>query len=122
MKANRSRASRSQPTAVQRWLDAELGRDAEFRRQVEETLGRMRLEQDLAALRRRRNVSQRRLARILGVSQPAIARIESGRSANLEVRTLVRYAAALGGRVRIAIEPSNRERPRRRPRRREVPS
>jgi hypothetical protein len=42
------------------------------------------------------------------VSQPYIAKLESGRVKNLELRTLVRYAAALGGRVRITIEPAGR--------------
>lgn len=113
MKVDKGRARGAQPTGVQEWLDRELARDAEFRRRVEETLGRMRLEQDLAALRRGRHVSQRQLARILGVSQPAIARIESGHAANLEVKTLVRYAVALGGRLRIAIERDGRTRRRR---------
>jgi transcriptional regulator with XRE-family HTH domain len=100
-----------QPKTVQEWLDAELSGDAEFRRQVEETLNHMRIEQDLARLRERRNVSQRQLAKILGVSQPAIAKIESGKAKNLELKTLVRYAVALGGRVRIAIDEDERMRP-----------
>lgn len=100
-----------QPKTVHEWLDTELSRDAEFRRQVEETLNQMRIEQDLAKLRERRNVSQRQLAEILGVSQPAIAKIESGTVKNLEIKTLVRYAMALGGRVRIAIEEDARARP-----------
>lgn len=98
------------PKTVEEWLDTELRRDAEFRRQVEETLNRMRIEQDLAGLRERRNVSQRQLARILGVSQPAIAKLESGKTKNIEIRTLVRYAVALGGRVRISIEEDYRAR------------
>ena len=88
---------------VQEWLDTELNRDAEFRRRVEETLDHMRIEQDLVRLRERRHVSQRQLARILGVSQPAVAKVESGNVKNIEIKTLVRYAVALGGRVRIAI-------------------
>lgn len=100
-----------QPKTVQEWLDTERSRDAEFRRQVEETLNQMRIEQDLAKLRERRNVSQRQLAKILGVSQPAIAKIESGTVKNLEIKTLVRYAMALGGRVRIAIEEDARAQP-----------
>lgn len=88
---------------VQEWLDTELSRDVEFRRHVEETLAQMRIEQDLVRLRERRHVSQRQLAKILGVSQPAIAKVESGNVKNIEIKTLVRYAVALGGRVRIAI-------------------
>jgi DNA-binding XRE family transcriptional regulator len=104
----RRRAKTRQPRTVLEWLDRELGRDRQFRRQVEETLDQMRIQQDLATLRQRRNVSQRQLARILGVSQPAIAKIESGKVKNLELRTLVRYAVALGGRVHIGIGDEER--------------
>ncbi len=108
---NKAQVPARRPKTVQGWLDTELGRDAEFRRQVEETLTQMRIEQDLAKLRERRHVSQRELAKILGVSQPAIAKIESGKVKNVELKTLVRYAVALGGRVRIAIEEGDRLRP-----------
>lgn len=91
-------------SAVMHWIDEQLARDHQLRRRVEEMLNEMRIEQDLAALREERGLSQSQLARILGVSQPAIAKIESGRVKNLELRTLVRYAVALGGRVKIEIE------------------
>ena len=90
--------------AVMRWAEDQLARDPRLTREVEARLAEMRIEQDLAALREARGVSQTQLARMLGVTQPAIARIESGRAKNLELKTLVRFAAALGARVRIAIE------------------
>lgn len=46
-------------------------------RQVDALLTEMRIEQALAALRAQRGVSQRQLARRLGVSQPVIAKIEA---------------------------------------------
>ncbi len=64
----------------------------------------MRIEQDLAALRETLRASQAELARHLGVTQPYIAKLESGKVKNLELRTLIRYATALGGRVKIQIE------------------
>ncbi len=95
--------SAQQPKTVQEWMEGELKSDAELRREVEETLNRMRIEQDLAELRERRNLSQRQLADMLGVKQPVIARIESGQGKNLELRTLIRIAAALGAKVKITI-------------------
>ena len=50
-----------------------------LRRQLEEMVARMRLEQTVAALRAERGISQRELARSLGVSQPAVIKLESGR-------------------------------------------
>lgn len=43
------------------------------------------------------------LASMVGVSQPAIAKIESGKVKNLQLKTLVKYAATLGGQVWIQI-------------------
>jgi len=94
--------------AVMSWIEGELRRDAKLRQAVEEILSEMRIEQDLVALRQRKGVSQSQLAKKLHVSQPAIAKIESGKARNLELRTLVRYAAALGGSVRIEVRDRQR--------------
>ena len=102
-----TKRKRKADIGVMEWLDGERARDATFRREVEALLAEMELEQDLAALREARRISQAKLARRLGVSQPYIAKLESGRVKNLELRTLVRYATALGGRVRITIEPAD---------------
>jgi transcriptional regulator with XRE-family HTH domain len=94
-------------TSFSRWFEAQLTSDPSFQRQVEETLNELRLEQDLVALREGRGVSQAQLAKALGVSQPAIAKLESGKAKNIELRTLVRAVSALGGTVRIQITKEN---------------
>jgi len=88
-----------------RWIDEELAKDTTLAERVEAELARLRVEQDLAALRVRRGVSQRQLARMVGVSQPVIARMEAGRARNLELRTLVKIASALDSEVRISLHP-----------------
>ena len=91
------------------WLDAELTHAPALRQRVEERMNEIRLNQELAALRTRRGLSQAQLARRLGVSQPAIAKLESGRVKNLQLRTLVRWATALGGHVRVELSrPTHR--------------
>jgi predicted XRE-type DNA-binding protein len=99
--------------ATMRAIDAELARDPQFRRRVEALMEQMKIEQDLVALREARGVSQVRLAGILGVSQPFVAKLESGKASNVELRTLVRWAAALGARVRITVEPTSRRKTKR---------
>ena len=91
---------------VMKWIDQELARDANLRRAVESLLAEMRLAQDLVALRETAKMTQAQLAKQLRVSQPRIAMIESGKIKNLELRTLILYATALGGRVKIQIEPA----------------
>ena len=93
-------------TAVMEWIDDQLKADPRLAREVDETLNEMRLEQDLAALREKRKLSQRQVARLLGTSQPYVAKLESGRVKNVGVGTLVKYARALGGTVSIQIRPS----------------
>ena len=79
----------------------------------------MKLEQDLVALREKRGLSQRQFAKLLGTSQPYVAKLESGRVKNLGVKTLVKCARALGGSVTIRIEPVRKSTTRRaRPRKR----
>ena len=55
---------RTNPPFMQ-WIDRQLDRDPLFRRHVEETLNKMRLDQDLATLRAARRLSQSRLASML---------------------------------------------------------
>jgi DNA-binding XRE family transcriptional regulator len=89
-------------THFTRWLD-ERTSERQLEDRVDEALSELRLAQDLVALREKRGFTQAELARRLGVSQPAIAKIESGRAANLQLKTLVRIATALGGEVVLKL-------------------
>jgi DNA-binding XRE family transcriptional regulator len=101
----------TKPTSAMEWLETELAKDPGFRQAVEEELNRMRIEQDLAALRELRGISQAELAKLLGVSQAVIGRIESGRAQNIGLKTLVRIAVAMGGRVHVSIKADGHQRP-----------
>lgn len=102
---------KTKKTSFMQWIDGQLEGDPQLRRRVEETLNEMRIEQDLAGLREKRGLSQTQLAKVVGVSQPAIAKIESGKVKNLQLKTLVKYAAALGGSVKVEIRKNRRDRP-----------
>ena len=92
-------------TAFMRWVDGELRSDKDFSRRVDELVNEMKIEQELVALRERRGISQRAAAKLIGASQPFVAKLESGRVKNLGVKTLVKYATALGGKLTLRIEP-----------------
>jgi DNA-binding transcriptional regulator YiaG len=92
-------------TTFMKWIDGQLEADPKLAGDVDQLLTEMRIEQEIVALREKRGLSQRDLAKLLGTSQPYVAKIESGRIKNLGVRTLLRCATALGGRVTLRIEP-----------------
>lgn len=106
------RTRKRSKTELRKWMDEQYRKSPELMKRVETLVEQMSIEQDLIALREERGLSQRALAGLVGVKQPVIARIESGKAKNLELKTVVRIATALGARVRIALE---RNEARRRP-------
>jgi transcriptional regulator with XRE-family HTH domain len=85
------------------WVDHQVDRDTDLKRKVEEQLNAMMIEQKLAALRTRRGMTQAQLAARLGVSQPHIAKLETGRARNIELHTLCRWATALDARLTVDV-------------------
>jgi predicted XRE-type DNA-binding protein len=104
----RGQAMATTKADVMEWVETQLAQDTRLRDQVEVRLNELRLEHQLAALREARGLSQRQVARLVGVSQPAIAKLESGTVKNLQLKTLVRMVTALGGRLQVEIVPPSR--------------
>ena len=96
--------------AADEWLDQIIHHTPRFQAQVEEELAAINVAQDLVALRESRGLSQTQLADRLGITQSAIAQLESAQPKNVELRTLVRVATALGARVDVSIRPRRPER------------
>ena len=90
------------------WLDRLVRESPAFEAKVAEGLAAIRVAQDLVALRESRGLSQAQLARRVGVTRSAIAQLESAQPDNIELRTLVRVAAALGAHVDVSIRPGRR--------------
>ncbi|MEI9990840.1 MAG: helix-turn-helix transcriptional regulator [Rhizomicrobium sp.] len=63
---------------------------------------------ELLAARTRARLTQAQVARRMGTSQSAVARLESGRSPSMA--SLRKYAAATGSRVEIKLAPVPRKR------------
>jgi DNA-binding XRE family transcriptional regulator len=95
---------RGSKTELRKWMDEQYRKSPGLKKRVETLVEQMSIEQDLIALREQRGLSQRALAGLVGVKQPVIARIESGKAKNLELKTVVRIATALGATVRIAFK------------------
>ena len=91
--------------AADEWLNGLIQQSPAFQAQFEEELAAINVAQDLVALRESRGLSQVQLAARLGITQSAIAQLESAQPKNVELRTLVRVAAALGAHVDVSIRP-----------------
>ncbi|RGE48651.1 hypothetical protein MHD_01535 [Mannheimia granulomatis] len=61
------------------------------------------LEAGLSMLREDLEISQKELAKVLGVSQPAIVQMEQ-RGNDIKLSTLKRYVEAMGGKLSIAVQ------------------
>lgn len=68
---------------------------------VAEIEDELRVAAGLTSLREQEGLSQRALAKRLGVSQPRIAAIEQSRNVTLEV--LGQYVGALGGHLEVTV-------------------
>jgi len=77
-------------------------KDPEFKKAWEDSEVEYQLGRKLIEARLKSNLSQRALAKKVGTSQAAIARIE-GMDANPSLLLLKRIAAALGAQLKISI-------------------
>lgn len=74
------------------------------RREIEAIMAEIDLRQDFIALREAAGFTQAGLAKLIGVTQSVIARFETVPARNLELKTLVKLATALGARLKITVE------------------
>ena len=90
-------------------LDEYAACDPTFPQLYESAVRERALLRLLAEKRKAAGISQRELARRMGTSQPAIARLERG-EADPKLSTLARFAAAIGQQVDWRIRPVHRRR------------
>ena len=88
-------------------LKARLMKDPEFREEYARADEEYSLIEALVRARSAANLTQAELARRLGTTQSAIARLEGGR-VSPSFSTLRRYAEATGTRLTIGLTPAPR--------------
>ncbi len=84
---------------AKKWRELYEKLPAERRAQIEKEVARDLAEMPLQELRRAREMSQTRLAEVLGTTQPEISKIEH--RTDLYVSTLRSYIEAMGGDLEI---------------------
>ncbi|MDY3331251.1 MAG: XRE family transcriptional regulator [Pelistega sp.] len=70
--------------------------------EIKTKAAKLTLESGLALLRQELNLSQKELAKTLGISQPAIAKLEQ-RGNDLKLVTLKRYIEGMGGTLKLKV-------------------
>jgi DNA-binding XRE family transcriptional regulator len=76
-------------------------KDPEFRAHYQEKRKALNLAIKIAKLRQKKGLSQQQLAKLMGTSQQAISRLESGEYEGFTIKTLEKIAEATGTRVKI---------------------
>ena len=76
-------------------------KDSEFKAHYEEEKQALMLAIKIAELREKKGLSQQQLAKLMGTSQQAISRIESGEYEGFTLKTLEKIAGSTGMRVKI---------------------
>ncbi len=80
-------------------------KDTKFRKGYEEELEKLRIVDALIRLREQRGLTQTQLASRIGVSQPFIAKLESGETHNFSLETLVKLAVAMNSDLEVRFHP-----------------
>jgi DNA-binding XRE family transcriptional regulator len=76
-------------------------KDPEFKTHYQEERQALKLAMKIADLRDQKGLSQQELAKLMGTSQQAISRIESGDYEGFTLKTLEKISEATGMRVKI---------------------
>lgn len=83
--------------------DAIAARSPESQARIKEMSDEMILEVGLQMMREELQLSQKYVAEMMGVSQPAITQLEL-RGNDLKLATLKRYIEAMGGKLSLDVE------------------
>lgn len=83
--------------------DVIADRSPESQARIKEMTDEMVLEVGLQMIREELQLSQKALADVMGIRQPAVAQIEQ-RGNDIKIATLKRYVEAMGGKLSLDVE------------------
>lgn len=83
--------------------EAITSRSPESQKRIKEMADEMILETGLQMMREELKLSQKHVAEVMGISQPAVTQLEQ-RGNELKIATLKRYIEAMGGKLSLDIE------------------
>ncbi|MEA9396570.1 helix-turn-helix domain-containing protein [Lelliottia amnigena] len=78
-------------------------RSPDSQKRIKEMADEMILETGLQMMREELKLSQKAVAELMGISQPAVTQLEQ-RGNELKIATLKRYIEAMGGKLSLDVE------------------
>ena len=78
-------------------------KDEEFRKEYENLEAEFQIIREIIAVRKDKNITQKELSDLTGITQADISKIENG-NANPSLKTLKKLAAAFGKKLVISFE------------------
>jgi len=78
-------------------------KNPKFKAEYEALEKEFSIAKEILDLRKKRNLTQKQLADLIGTSQPAIARLESGTYTNVSLSFLRKVANALGAEAEVHL-------------------
>ena len=78
-------------------------KNPEFKAHYQEERQALKLAVKITKLREKKGLSQQQLAKLMGTSQQAVSRIESGKYDGFTLKTLEKIAVATGTQVKIVF-------------------
>jgi len=95
-------------TSFDRYVEQALGKHPVMREEVARAERAWDIAFQIRDLRKKRGLTQEKLASLAGISQPNIARIERADYQNYTLRTLEKVARVLGAQVDVVIVPKEK--------------
>ncbi|MDH5719169.1 MAG: helix-turn-helix domain-containing protein [Spirochaetia bacterium] len=78
-------------------------KDRKFKEEFDKLDEEFTISREVLNLRKKKNMTQKELASLIGTSQPAIARLESGNYKNVSLPFIRKVANALGAKAEIHL-------------------
>jgi DNA-binding XRE family transcriptional regulator len=79
-------------------------KNKEFKNEYENLEDEFELAKEVISLRQKKRLTQKQLAEMIGTSQPAIARLESGSYRNISLAFIRKVAKALDAKTEIHLK------------------
>lgn len=99
----RKKKEKKMKNSFDQYISKKILNDLSLRKDLEDAEQAVSIAQQLYDLRKNRGLTQTQFAKLIGVSQPNIARLESGDYKSYSLKTLNKAAVALKSEIKVKI-------------------